>query len=81
MQQTQQPNILPCLGVPNERYDVHNQNSAHLQVWKNPLVSAKVVVEKEMMDEFTKDPSIDLPVKVSPFLAMSRDGMAMGNFL
>ncbi len=38
----------------------------------NPLVSAEVVVEKEMMDEFTKDPSRDLPVKANIIRAVQR---------
>ena len=38
----------------------------------NPLVSAKGVVEKEMMDEFTKDPSCNLPVRANIIRAVQR---------
>ena len=38
----------------------------------NPLVSAKGGVEKEMMDEFTKDPSRNLPVRANIIRAVQR---------
>jgi F0F1-type ATP synthase delta subunit len=45
---------------------------AKAQAISNPLASARAVVEKEMMVEFAKDPSRNLPVKNNLIRAVQR---------
>jgi hypothetical protein len=45
---------------------------AKTQAINNPLISARAVVEKEMLVEFAKNPSRDLPVKDNIIRAVQR---------